>query len=42
MPATGVVAPALILVAVRAIAPVAGKPPNRTEARFAKPCATNS
>ena len=42
MPATGVRAPARMLVAVRAIAPVAGSPPNIGEAMFAIPCATSS
>ena len=35
-------APFLILAAVLAIAPVAGIPPNRAEAIFPSPCATNS
>src|SRR5581483_10611265 len=42
MPATGVPAPERILVAVRAIAPVAGIPPSSGDAIFATPCATNS
>src|SRR5690554_1201577 len=42
MPATGVLPPALILVAVRAIAPVAGRPPNKEEAILATPCAVTS
>ena len=42
IPATGVLPPALILVAVRAIAPVAGIPPKIPEAIFATPCPTNS
>ena len=42
MPATGVFAPERMLVAVRAIAPVAGRPPNRGEAMLATPCATSS
>ena len=42
MPATGVLAPERILVAVRAMAPVTGMPPNRGLAILANPCATNS
>ena len=42
MPATGVRPPARTFVAVRAIAPVAGKPPNRGETMFAAPCAISS
>src|SRR6266700_1090518 len=42
MPATGVLAPERILVAVRAIAPVAGSPPNRGEIMLATPCPTSS
>ncbi len=42
MPATGERAPARTLVAVRTIAPVAGRPPTRAEAVFATPCATSS
>ncbi len=42
MPATGVRPPFRTFVAVRAIAPVAGIPPNRGEAMFATPCATSS
>ena len=42
IPAIGVLAPARIFVAVRAIAPVAGIPPNNGEARLAMPCATSS
>ena len=42
IPATGVRPPFLILAAVLAIAPVAGIPPNRAEAIFPSPCATNS
>src|SRR6266403_2129806 len=38
----GVLAPARTLVAVRAIAPVAGSPPNRGETIFAMPCPINS
>src|SRR5260221_5519749 len=41
-PATGVLAPALTFVAVLAIAPVAGNPPNKGETIFAIPCAINS
>ena len=37
IPATGVLPPARTLVAVRAIAPVAGNPPNSGEAMFAAP-----
>jgi hypothetical protein len=39
MPETGVLPPAVMLVPVRAITPVAGKPPNRGEAMLAAPCA---
>ena len=39
MPATGVRPPFLTLVAVRAIAPVAGMPPKRPDAMLAMPCA---
>ena len=42
MPATGVCAPERMLVAVRAIAPVAGKPPNIGEKMLAMPCAISS
>ena len=42
MPATGVFAPERTLVAVRAIAPVAGRPPKSGEAMLATPCATSS
>src|ERR1017187_3587722 len=42
MPATGVRAPERMLVAVRAIAPVAGSPPNIGDARLAIPWAINS
>ena len=42
IPAIGVLAPLRILVAVRAIAPVAGSPPNSGETMFAIPCATSS
>ena len=42
MPATGVRPPFLTLVAVRAIAPVAGMPPNSGATMFATPCATSS
>ena len=42
MPATGVCAPARMLVAVRAIAPVAGNPPKSGEAMLAMPWATSS
>src|SRR3989338_7458771 len=42
IPARGVLAPVLILVAVLAIAPVAGIPPNNTAPIFAIPCAISS
>ena len=42
MPATGVLAPERMLVAVRAMAPVAGRPPNSGEAMLAMPCANSS
>ena len=42
IPATGPRAPARTLVAVRAMVPVAGSPPNRLEAMLATPCATSS
>jgi hypothetical protein len=42
MPAMGVRAPERMLVAVRAIAPVAGSPPNNGETTLATPCATSS
>ena len=42
IPATGVLPPLLILVIVRAMAPVAVIPPKRGEAILANPCATNS
>ena len=42
MPEKGVFAPDLMLVAVRAIAPVAGMPPKRTEPRLAVPWAISS
>ncbi len=42
MPATGVRPPFLTLVAVRAMAPVAGIPPKSPDAMFATPCATSS
>src|SRR5881398_1669263 len=42
IPATGVRPPFFTLVAVRAIAPVAGIPPNSGDAMFATPCATSS
>ena len=42
MPATGVRPPFLTLVAVRAIAPVAGIPPKRADATLAMPCPTSS
>ena len=42
MPATGVRAPERMFVAVRAIAPVAGKPPNSGETMLAMPCAISS
>jgi hypothetical protein len=42
IPARGVLPPFLILVAVLAIAPVAGIPPNRELPMFAIPCAINS
>ncbi|MCY1442893.1 hypothetical protein D9M71_592820 [compost metagenome] len=41
-PAMGLLPPLRILVAVRAIAPVAAKPPNRGVTRLAMPCPTNS
>src|SRR3954447_196472 len=41
-PATGVLAPARMFVAVRAIAPVAGMPANKGEAKLARPCASSS
>src|SRR3989442_21137 len=41
-PPTGVRPPFFTLVAVRAIAPVAGIPPNRGATMFATPCATSS
>ena len=40
IPAIGVRPPLLMLVIVRAMAPVAGIPPNIGEARLATPCAT--
>ena len=42
MPATGVRPPFLTFVAVRAIAPVAGMPPNSGDTMLATPCATSS
>src|SRR3546814_19627201 len=42
MPATGVFAPERILVAVRAIAPVAGRQPNSAEPILATPCPISS
>ena len=42
MPATGVFAPDRMLVAVRAIAPVAGRPPTIGDTMLATPCATSS
>ena len=42
MPATGVRPPFFTFVAVRAIAPVAGMPPNSGVTMFATPCATSS
>ena len=42
MPAIGVRPPLLMLVIVRAMAPVAGMPPKSGEARLATPCATSS
>jgi hypothetical protein len=42
MPDIGERAPARMFVAVRAIAPVAGMPPNTGDAIFAIPCATSS
>ncbi len=42
IPATGVCAPERMLVAVRAIAPVAGSPPKSGDAMFATPCPTSS
>src|SRR3546814_635300 len=42
MPAIGERAPERMLVAVRAIAPVAGRPPKQAEAVLAMPCATSS
>ena len=42
MPETGEVAPERMFVAVRAIAPVTGMPPNKGTARFATPCASSS
>ena len=42
MPASGLVAPLRMLVAVRAIAPVAAKPPNSGATMFARPWPTSS
>ena len=42
MPAIGLLAPARMLVAVRAIVPVTLMPPNIAEAILAIPCATSS
>ena len=42
MPGTGDRAPARMLVAVRAMAPVAGSPPKIGETTLAMPCATSS
>ena len=42
MPAIGVRAPARMFVAVRAMAPVAGRPPNSGDSTLATPCAVSS
>ena len=42
IPATGVRPPFFTFVAVRAMAPVAGMPPNIGETMLATPCATSS
>ena len=42
IPASGVRPPVLMFAAVRAIAPVAGMPPKKTDPMFATPCATSS
>ena len=42
MPATGVSAPERMLVAVRAMAPVAGRPPTSGDTMLAMPCANSS
>ena len=42
IPATGVRPPLLILVMVRAMAPVAGMPPKKGTTMFAAPCAMSS
>src|ERR1700722_8284246 len=42
IPATGVLAPERMLVAVRAMAPVAGSPPNKGDRMLAIPWATSS
>ena len=42
IPAIGVRPPFLTLAAVRAIAPVAGMPPNQADIIFPTPCPTNS
>src|SRR5579862_150817 len=42
IPAKGVLAPVLILVAVLAIAPVAGMPPKKADPKLAIPCPTSS
>ena len=42
IPATGVLPPALIFIAVRAMAPVAGRPANKDEPIFAAPWASTS
>ena len=42
MPATGVLPPFFTFAAVRAMAPVAGIPPNSTEPMLPTPCATSS
>ena len=42
IPATGVFAPERMLVAVRAMAPVAGRPPTSGDTMLAMPCANSS
>ena len=42
MPATGVLAPLLMLVTVRAMVPVAGMPPKKGVTKLATPCAISS
>ncbi len=42
MPAIGVTAPLLILVTVRAIVPVEGRPPKKGTMQLAMPCPINS